>query len=125
LSKIGALIVGYNLFDILYNSLATFQHRQFSLAFHNCRCLVNFALAVGVVAMWNLHHLILRNLLLPSYYRCLLKVSVPWLSVSINVHQGPEPIQYSKYKDFLDTEPPIFREAKEPLQVDEWLNSIE
>jgi hypothetical protein len=25
----------------------------------------------------------------------------------------------------LDTEPPIFQEAKEPLQADEWLNSIE
>jgi hypothetical protein len=36
-------------------------------------------------------------------------------SVRINVHQGPEPIQYSNYKDFLDTEPPTFREAEEPL----------
>jgi hypothetical protein len=25
----------------------------------------------------------------------------------------------------LDTEPPIFREAEEPLQADEWLNTIE
>jgi hypothetical protein len=25
----------------------------------------------------------------------------------------------------LDIAPPIFREAEEPLQVDEWLNSIE
>jgi hypothetical protein len=25
----------------------------------------------------------------------------------------------------LDTEPPIFREAKEPLQANEWLNTIE
>jgi hypothetical protein len=46
-------------------------------------------------------------------------------SIYNNVHQGPEPIQYSNYKDFLDTEPPIFREAEEPLQADEWLNSIE
>jgi hypothetical protein len=46
-------------------------------------------------------------------------------SVHINVYQGPEPIQYINYKDFLDTEPPIFREAEEPLQADEWLNSIE
>jgi hypothetical protein len=29
-------------------------------------------------------------------------------SCSSNVHQGPELIQYSNYKDFLDTEPPIF-----------------
>jgi hypothetical protein len=46
-------------------------------------------------------------------------------SVSIHVHKEPEPIQYNNYKDFLDTEPPIFREAEEPLQVDEWLNSME
>jgi hypothetical protein len=46
-------------------------------------------------------------------------------SVRINVYQGPEPIQYCNYKDFLDTEPPIFQEAEEPLQADEWLNSIE
>jgi hypothetical protein len=46
-------------------------------------------------------------------------------SCNSNVHQGPEPIQYSKYKDFLDIEPPIFREAEEPLQEDEWLNAIE
>jgi hypothetical protein len=25
-----------------------------------------------------------------------------------HVHQEPEPIKYSNYKDFLDTEPPIF-----------------
>jgi hypothetical protein len=25
----------------------------------------------------------------------------------------------------LDTEPPIFREVEEPLQADEWLNTIE
>jgi hypothetical protein len=29
-------------------------------------------------------------------------------SVRINVYQGPEPIQYNNYKDFLDTKPPIF-----------------
>lgn len=29
-------------------------------------------------------------------------------SVCINVYQGPEPIQCSNYKGFLDTEPPIF-----------------
>jgi hypothetical protein len=46
-------------------------------------------------------------------------------SCSSNVHQGPKLIQYSNYKDFLDTEPPIFWEAEESLQADEWLNSIE
>ena len=39
--------------------------------------------------------------------------------------QEPEPNQYSTFKDFLDTKPPIFKVAKEPLQVDEWLNTIE
>ena len=40
-------------------------------------------------------------------------------------HQGPEPNQYSTFKDFLDTKTPIFKEAEEPLQADEWLNTIE
>jgi hypothetical protein len=29
--------------------------------------------------------------------------------------QGPEPNQYSDFKDFLDTKPPLFKEAEEPL----------
>ena len=33
--------------------------------------------------------------------------------------------QYSSFKDFHDTKPPIFKEAEEPLQADEWLNTIE
>jgi hypothetical protein len=41
-----------------------------------------------------------------------------------NVRQGIEPNQYSSFKDFLDTKPPVFREAEEPLQADEWLNTI-
>ena len=40
-------------------------------------------------------------------------------------HQGPEPNQYSSFKDFQDTKPPIFKEDGEPLQTDEWLNTIE
>ena len=40
-------------------------------------------------------------------------------------HQGPEPNQYNDFKDFLDTKPPIFKEAEEPLQADEWLNTLE
>ena len=40
-------------------------------------------------------------------------------------HQGPEPNQFSTFKDFLDTKPPILKEAEEPLQADEWLNTIE
>jgi hypothetical protein len=39
-------------------------------------------------------------------------------------HQGLEPNQYSDFKDFLDTKPPLFKEAKEPLQAEEWLNTI-
>jgi hypothetical protein len=46
-------------------------------------------------------------------------------SVRNHVHQEPKPAQYSNYKDFLDTEPPIFQEAEEPLQADDWLNTIE
>ena len=30
-------------------------------------------------------------------------------------HQGPKLNQYSSFKDFQDTKPPIFKEAKEPL----------
>jgi hypothetical protein len=46
-------------------------------------------------------------------------------SVKNHVYEEPEPVQYNNYKDFLDTEPPIFREAEEPLQANEWLNTIE
>ena len=30
-------------------------------------------------------------------------------------HQGPELNQYSSFKDFQDTKPPIFKVAEEPL----------
>ena len=30
-------------------------------------------------------------------------------------NQGPEPNQYSTFKDFLETKLPIFKEAEEPL----------
>jgi hypothetical protein len=39
--------------------------------------------------------------------------------------QGSKPNQHNDFKDFLDTKPPLFKEAKEPLQADEWLNTIE
>jgi hypothetical protein len=39
--------------------------------------------------------------------------------------QGPELNQHSDFKDFLDTMPPLFNEAEEPLQADEWWNTIE
>jgi len=42
-----------------------------------------------------------------------------------NAQQGPGPNQYSSFKDFMDTKPPSFREAEEPLQAEEWLNTVE
>ena len=33
--------------------------------------------------------------------------------------QGAEPNQYSDFKEFLDTKPPIFKAAEEPLQAEE------
>jgi hypothetical protein len=39
--------------------------------------------------------------------------------------QGPEQNKHSDFKDFLDTKPPLFKEVEEPLQADEWLNTIE
>ena len=39
--------------------------------------------------------------------------------------QGAEPNQYSDFKEFLDTKPPIFKEVEEPLQAEEWLNTLE
>jgi hypothetical protein len=33
--------------------------------------------------------------------------------------------QYSNFKDFMDTRPPIFKEATEPLDAKEWINTIE
>ena len=40
-------------------------------------------------------------------------------------NQGPEPNQYSSFKDFQDTKPLVFKDAEEPIQADEWLNTIE
>jgi len=42
-----------------------------------------------------------------------------------NAQHPPAPNQYSSFKDFMDTKPPSFREAEEPLQADEWLNTVE
>jgi hypothetical protein len=33
--------------------------------------------------------------------------------------------QYSNFKDFMDTRPPIFKEAAEPLDAEEWINTME
>jgi hypothetical protein len=42
-----------------------------------------------------------------------------------NIQHGPAPNQYSSFKDFMDTKPPSFREAEEPLQAEEWMNTVE
>jgi hypothetical protein len=42
-----------------------------------------------------------------------------------NIQYGPAPNQYSSFRDFLDTKPPLFKEAEEPLQAEEWLNTVE
>jgi hypothetical protein len=33
--------------------------------------------------------------------------------------------QYNNFKDFMDTRPPIFKEATEPLDAKEWINTME
>lgn len=38
---------------------------------------------------------------------------------------GHEINQYSSFKHFMDTKPLIFKEAVEPLQADEWINTME
>ena len=51
--------------------------------------------------------------------------------IAQNTASGSRAIQehghnhHSSFKDFLDTKPPIFTQADEPLQADEWLNTIE
>ena len=42
-----------------------------------------------------------------------------------HARQGGEANQYSNFKDFQDTKPPVFKEASEPLEADEWLNTLE
>jgi len=38
---------------------------------------------------------------------------------------GREANQYSSFKDFMDTKPPVFKETLEPLEADEWINTME
>jgi len=40
-----------------------------------------------------------------------------------NAQDGPAPNQYSSLKDFMDTKPPPFREAEEPLRLTEGLKA--
>jgi hypothetical protein len=42
-----------------------------------------------------------------------------------NAPIGPAPNQYSSFMDFMDTKPPSFIEAEEPLQTEQWLNTVE
>jgi len=38
---------------------------------------------------------------------------------------GREVNQYSSFKDFMDTKPPVFKEALEPLEANEWIYTME
>jgi len=38
---------------------------------------------------------------------------------------GHEVNRYSSFKDFMDTKPPVFKEATELLEADEWINTME
>ena len=38
---------------------------------------------------------------------------------------GHEANQYSSFKDFMYTRPPIFKEAAEPLDAEEWISTME
>jgi hypothetical protein len=40
------------------------------------------------------------------------------------LNQGEHEVnQYSSFKDFMDTRPPIFKEAAKPLDAEEWINT--
>jgi hypothetical protein len=38
---------------------------------------------------------------------------------------GHEVNQYSSFKDIMDMKPPVFKEAIESLEADEWINTME
>jgi hypothetical protein len=51
-------------------------------------------------------------------------------NIANNTHHGqPQEAhgvnQYSSFKDFIHTRPPIFKQAAEPLEADEWINTME
>jgi hypothetical protein len=51
-------------------------------------------------------------------------------NIADNTHHGlnqggHEANQYSSFKDFMDTRPPIFKEAAEPLDAEVWINTME
>jgi len=43
----------------------------------------------------------------------------------VGIQHGPTPNEYNSFKDFMDTKPPSFREAEEPLHAEAWLNTVE
>jgi len=51
-------------------------------------------------------------------------------NITDNTNRGANPgshvvDQYSSFEDFIDTKPPVFKEAVEPLEADEWINTME
>jgi hypothetical protein len=51
-------------------------------------------------------------------------------NIAKNTHRGlnqgrHEVNQYNNFNNFMDTKPPIFEEAAEPLEADEWINTME
>jgi len=51
-------------------------------------------------------------------------------NIADNTHRGDnqggrEVNQYSSFNDFMDTKPPVFKEAMEPLEADEWINTMD
>ena len=57
-------------------------------------------------------------------------IEVVLCNIANNTHYGANPggyevNQYNSFKDFMDTKPPIFKEAEELLEADEWINTME
>jgi hypothetical protein len=47
-------------------------------------------------------------------------------NTSRGLNQGGHKVnQYSSFKEFMDIRPPIFKEAAEPLDDEEWINTME
>jgi hypothetical protein len=51
-------------------------------------------------------------------------------NIAVNTRHGGNPSghkvnQYSSVKDLMDTNPPVFKEAVEPLEADEWINTMQ
>ena len=42
-----------------------------------------------------------------------------------NPHGRPDPVVDNTYHDFLKTHPPVFHKAKEPLETEDWIRTIE